>query len=158
MNASPSKQVLYKETQFFYLIIATTLAIIALCLITYFGGYSKKTTPLAVIISPILILTIVTVLFYKMEITITNDYLENSFGNKLIKRKILLSEIDVNKLQKVKFPWYYGIGLRLTPQGTLYNTKVGPAIKIVSKDGQRTILIGTDNFEKIAEVLKEKLS
>lgn len=158
MKINQNEQILYKETQIFYLIITTTIAIITFCLITYFWGHSKNTTPLVVIIIPILMLTAVTFLFYKMEIKITNDYLENSFGNRLIKRNILLSEIDITKLQKVKLPWYYGIGLRLTPQGTLYNTKVGTAIKIVSKNGQRTILIGTDNFEKISEVLTEKLS
>lgn len=158
MKTNQSEQILYKETQIFYFIIIATFAITTLCLVTYFGGTPKETIPLAVIIFPILILTLVMLLFYKMEIKITKDYLENSFGNRLIKRNILLLEIDIDNLQKVKFPWYYGIGLRLTPQGTLYNTKVGTAIKIVSKNGQRTILIGTDNFEKISKILQDKSS
>ena len=148
------EKVIYKETQIFYLLILTVIAIMSFMLIIYFGKFSNELIPISVIIIPMIILAFVAFLFYKMEIKITDNHLENSFGSKFIKRSILLSEIDINKLQEVRFPWYYGIGLRLTPQGTLYNTKVGTAIKIVSKDGQRTILIGTDNFKKISALLK----
>ena len=82
-----------------------------------------------------------------------NKKIEAKFGIGLIKRSLLLSEIDYSTIEEIKIPAVYGIGIRITPHGTLYNVKIGNAIKI--KSHNKTFLVGTDEYTRIKNTLLE---
>ncbi len=90
-------------------------------------------------------------LFYKLTITIDKDKIEAKLGIGLLKRSMKIKEIDYNTIEKIKVPAYYGIGIRLTPFGWLYNVKTGNAIKLKSKS--KTFFVGTEDFETINTIL-----
>jgi len=105
-----------------------------------------------------IILVITLIVFSRLTITINKEKISGFFGFKIFRQKMLLSEIDRNTIEVIKAPLYYGVGLRFTPKGTLYNTKPGSAIRFKSKDGSKTFFVGTDDAEKIKDILLKLLS
>lgn len=79
-----------------------------------------------------------------------------SFGIGFLSRRMNFQEMDVFTIQLVDIPWYYGIGIRYTSAGILYNTKHNKAIRILSKDRKKVFLVGTDHYEEIKSILLQK--
>lgn len=114
-----------------------------------------------VVLIPIAIITLVLVLtsliFTRLTITITNKHIEAAFGFRVFVQKMALENIDPAKIEVIKTPLSYGIGLRMTPKGTLYNTRHGKSLHITSKDGKKTFFIGSKNAEEIKAILLKEL-
>ena len=120
----------YKKTQFGVL-LNIVLGLISIITIGFFlfqiGSNPIPLIPTLILIS---LFTLIILNFYKLTVTITDKKIEAKFGIGLIKRSLLLSEIDYSTIEEIKIPAVYGIGIRITPHGTLYNVKIGNAIKI----------------------------
>ncbi len=89
-----------------------------------------------------------------MQVKIENNALLLKMGIGIIKRKFPLEEII--ECSKVKNPWYYGWGVRLTPHGLLYNVSGFDAVKIKMKSGKQ-YRIGTDQPEKLEQAIKQQI-
>jgi len=143
----------YKKIQ--YGIFLSLFFLVIIIFILYAGYYQTGSNPipmnLAYVLSALFILTIL--LFYKLTITITNEKITASFGVGLIKKSMPINQIAT--IEKVKMPWYYGVGIRLTPKGWLWNVKVGEAILIHNKNKTKTFLVGTDDYQTIETILKQ---
>ncbi|PIQ10085.1 MAG: hypothetical protein COW71_03835 [Ignavibacteriales bacterium CG18_big_fil_WC_8_21_14_2_50_31_20] len=148
-----NKQIKYEETQKAYWVFIVGIVSIATVIIVYKLQLEKIEILLNIVIIVSVIVISVALLFYKLKIFIDANIMTISFGVGLIKRSIELKDIDFNSIEEIKIPWYYGIGLRITPHGILFNTKFGKALKLKSKNNTKTILVGTDNFETIKKVL-----
>ncbi|NWO30115.1 hypothetical protein [Capnocytophaga sp. oral taxon 903] len=139
----------FKETQFSYIllsILALFIGIIAL------SGYQSK-GGWAIIL---LLVAILVAVFYKLT-TVIDDYgIVASFGIGFLSRRMNFQEMDVFTIQLVDIPWYYGIGIRYTSTGILYNTKHNKAIRILSKDRKKVFLVGTDHYGEIKSILLQK--
>ena len=116
---------------------------------------SNQSIPLAPLIIAVTILVICLLCFYKLTLKIDKEKVTAIFGVGFIKKSISLKEIDSNSIEEVSIPWYYGIGIRLTSKGWLYNVKIGNAIFIKNKTGTKTFLVGTDDFEKFLSIIKK---
>ncbi|WP_460485388.1 hypothetical protein [Capnocytophaga sp. HP1101] len=139
----------FKETQFSYIL----LSILALFIgIIAFSGYQSK-EGWAIIA---LLVAILVVVFYKLTTVIDDKGIVASFGVGILSRRMTFDEIDVSTLQLIDIPWYYGIGIRYTSSGIIYNTKYNKAIRIVSKDRKKVFLVGTDHYEEIKSILLQK--
>ena len=141
----------YKQTQFGVLltVILSLISIITLGLFLFKIG--KNPIPLVPTLGIISLFVLILLSFYKLTITITDEKIEAKFGIGLIKRSLLLSDIDYNTIEEIKTPALYGIGIRITPYGILYNVKTGSAIKI--KSHNKTFFVGTDEFSIINDTL-----
>jgi hypothetical protein len=121
----------------------------------------KETLENNIALIPIAIVTLVLVLasliFTRLTITITNKHIEAAFGFRAFVQKMTLEDIDPSKIEIIKTPLSYGIGLRMTPKGTLYNTRHGKSLHITSKDGKKTFFIGSKNAEEIKAILLKEL-
>ena len=100
-----------------------------------------------------LFFVVIIFLFYKLTITINENFITAAFGFGWIKKSLKISNIDIESIEETVTPWYYGIGIRFSPKGILYNTKSGKAIILKMKDGSKTVLFGTNNFDKIRKIL-----
>lgn len=142
----------YSKTQYGILLNIIFLGVILFTLYAYY--YQIGTNPLPFLFTLILVgvFVFILLLFYKLTITIDAEKIVATFGIGLIKKEVLLKDIDINSIEKIKMPWYYGIGVRLTPKGWLYNIKVGEAIYF--KTTKNSFLVGTDDFETIENILK----
>jgi hypothetical protein len=87
---------------------------------------------------------------------VTGYAISVSFGVGLISKSIRLNRIKT--IETVKNPWYYGWGLRIIPEGMLYNIGGSDAIEIKFIDTSRVIRIGTkDSYKLKSEILLTSL-
>ena len=97
------------------------------------------------------ILLLCAVLFYSLTVEVTADEVVVSFGPGVIRRRFLLQ--DVRGARKVRNPWYYGWGIRFTPQGWLFNVSGLDAVEL-EFDGDRRVRIGTDDPEGLSTAIR----
>jgi hypothetical protein len=143
----------YKQTQYGLFIIAFSVLISAFIGYSYYYQLGDKPLPLTVTLLLIGVLILSLITFYKLTIRIDKEKITATFGFGIIKKTMLLSEIDKDSIEKVIMPWYVGIGIRITSKGTLYNVKTGATILIKNKQQTKTFLVGTDDFEGIKTAL-----
>ena len=146
----------YKSTQLAKWILAIGVISFPLLLLSYFYKWGNHPCSLSTLGLIFLVLVIILLLFYKLTIIIDGEKISAIFGIGLIKKSIDLDKIDLNSIEEIKIPWYYGMGIRVTPHGILYNVKPGKAIKLKSKIENKTFLVGTDNFEEIKRILSQQ--
>jgi hypothetical protein len=139
----------YRKDQYAYWIFAIFL------IISFFLFFKYDNS---VLVYPIVILTIVAIIFHKLTILINSEEIVAYFGFGFFKRKIKISEIDFSSIELVKISWYTGVGIRYTSNGWLYNVKLGEAIKIVSKDKTKTFFVGTSEFNIIKQIISDEIN
>ncbi|KAF0219629.1 MAG: hypothetical protein FD174_1884 [Geobacteraceae bacterium] len=91
-----------------------------------------------------------TYLFHSLTIEIDERGLVFYFSNGIVKKRITLEDIDT--VDVVSNPWYYGWGIRFTPHGWLFNVSGLKAVEIRTRHNKR-LRIGTDEPEKVKEVI-----
>jgi hypothetical protein len=94
--------------------------------------------------------------FYGMTIIVTDKHLKIKFGIGFYIKKIDLASI--NAVAVVKTPFCYGYGIRIIPNGLLYNLGRKHAIEIKLKKKKQIIQIGTNDLEKLKEAVEKGLS
>ncbi|AEE18217.1 hypothetical protein JM84_1453 [Dokdonia sp. Hel_I_63] len=149
------RKIRYKETQPFHLIVI--ICAISIALMTFFiikQLINNDTIPYTLIACCLLFIVIL-ILFYKLEIIITSRYAIASFGIGLLYKKIAINELDITTARGVKIPWYWGIGIRFTPEGTLYNTHTGGNLHIKTKNKMNEFFVSTSNASSIITALRE---
>ena len=143
----------YQETQNSIIINISMFIIIVFLILAYIYQWGDNPIPLSATIPTTLVFVVIIFLFFKLTVTIDDTHITASFGFGIIKKSIKLSDLALKSTNEIKTPWYYGIGIRVTRFGILYNTKPGVAIKLNYKNSEKAFLIGTDNFEEIKKVL-----
>jgi hypothetical protein len=145
-----------KYTQFGTFSVIMMLTILVLCIVMLFVIGFDETMP--VIISGFVILTLVVCLliFYKLTITIDDTHLTFKMGIGLIGKSYALS--DIESCTPVRNSVMWGIGIRMTPSGWLYNVSGLSAIELTFKNRKTKMRIGTDRPEEIAEVVRGKIT
>ena len=143
--------ILYKNIQYGKLITGI-IAIVAISLLTLFLlQIGKNPIPWPFLVAILLLFLLIGLTFYKLTITIDNEKIEAKFGIGLLKRSLKIKEINYDSIENINTSVLYGIGIRLTPHGWLYNVNTGNAIKIKSKS--KTFFVGTEDFKTIHTVL-----
>ncbi len=145
----------YKNTQYGIFLNLFMFAIIVFIFYGYYNQLGNKPIPLIPTILIVALFVFIILLFYKLTITIDDEKFTAIFGIGLIKKSILLKDIDLNSIEKLKMPWYVGIGIRMTKKGWLWNVKVGDSLYLKTKDSKKVFLVGTDDFEEIKKILNQ---
>lgn len=108
------------------------------------------------LIGGLLLLFIVCLLyFYKLCIYIDDNCISFKLGIGLFVRKYKIS--DIKSCQSVKNPISYGIGVRILPNGMLYNVSGLSAIELKFKNKKDIVRIGTNKPDLIVDYLTKKL-
>jgi protein-S-isoprenylcysteine O-methyltransferase Ste14 len=145
MTASAQSGASYQHTQVGYLMLAVLGAGIAGAV--YAAAVTGAGGPLAVAG----ILAGAFLLFATLTTRVRDGRVVVSFGPGLIRRRISLD--DIREVRVVRNPWYYGWGIRLTPQGWLWNVSGLWAVELELTSGRR-FRIGSDEAEALAEALR----
>ena len=106
-------------------------------------------------IGVMLIIAVALVLFSSLTVIIWEEELEVRFGPGLIRKRFKLDDIESCKV--VKNHWYYGWGIRLTPNGVLYNVSGLYAVEIKLRTGKQ-YRIGTNAPKELEEAIQNSLS
>ncbi len=144
----------YQKTQYSIVLNIILLGTILFVIIAHVKQLGSKPIPLLPTIILVLFLGFVWLLFYKLQIKIDAKTITATFGIGLLKKQILLDNIDLGSLEIVKPSALAGIGIRITQKGTLWNVKIGKAIYFKTKDTTKTFFVGTDDAESIINILK----
>ena len=140
---------LYSHDQF------GTLVVVAIGPFAVFMSIVLALAGLAVaVVSVFVVAVALVVLFYRLRVEVTSEYLSFAFGIGLIRRKFALA--DVAGATPVRNKWYYGWGIRYTPKGWLYNVSGFDAVEIQLHSGKR-FRIGTDEPEALSAAVNGAL-
>jgi hypothetical protein len=141
----------YEHTQPGYMVLGAVGA----SALVLAGAMLKRPSPAALLLlPPALLLGAVGTVFSSLTIEITDDELRARFGPGLTVKRVALAEID--SVQAVRNPWYYGWGIRFTPRGMLYNISGQDAVEVRMRSG-KTFRLGTDEPDRLLAALEEAL-
>ncbi len=137
----------YRHTQIGYLLLVALGGGLALILyLMFITGFNWVTAIAAIILAACLWI------FSSLTVTVGGDKLEVRFGPGFIRLSFLLSDIAAQRV--VANPWYYGWGIKMIPDGWLYNVSGLWAVELQMVDGRR-FRIGTDDPEGLALAIEQ---
>ena len=140
----------YEHTQVgYFIIVAIVAAMVAIGIILATTGVNW------IAIAVLVVLAVALVLFPSLTVVIREEELLVQFGPGVIRKRFKLNEIE--SCQAVRNPWYYGWGIRQTPQGMLFRVSGLNAVQIRLITGKE-YLIGTDVPEELEEAIRQAIS
>jgi hypothetical protein len=98
---------------------------------------------------------IIYLLFYGMKTTIDDESIRISYGIGLIRKTIKL--VNVKTVSVISSPWYYGWGIRLIPNGMMYNISGSAGVELTFKDTSRVIRIGSASAPVLENTINGKI-
>jgi len=146
----------YKHTQFSYLMLIVTLAVLLLFAWLYMTASAEPVStdsgPNFAITSIMALILFILASFVTLQVIIDGEYLRIKFGFGIFQKKFSLT--DIMAVKTVKNHWYYGWGIRiwLWPKMWIYNVSGFDAVEIKLKNG-KTYRIGTDEPEKLEQTI-----
>lgn len=142
----------HKEIGWFFIGLMSVSVFILIAL--YFATIPVE-LPFLIIIGLVLIATML--LFYKLTISINRDRIILTYGIGIIRIQLNIRQLE--SVEITRTPWYYGLGIRLSPKGLIYNMQSLKAVRIsLSKNGKaRTVFIGTPQPEQFKKAIEEQL-
>ena len=145
----------YKSSQMGWVMSCIfTPVVIFLCL-AYVNQWGNKPIPFA----PFLVITSLFLIlwscFYKLTVTVRNSTLSVSYGIGLIRFRFKMDQLI--KVDVGQVPWYYGLGIRITPKGMLYNIQGSQVVNITYKHGEKLkfVMVGTPEPHRLKKVLED---
>jgi hypothetical protein len=94
-----------------------------------------------------------TILFSRLTLVVRKRFLQITFSNIMIVKKIMLK--DIKSISIVKKD-YYGFGIVMTLNGWLYRVAGSYAIEVIMESGKK-YQIGTDEPEALEKAILERL-
>jgi hypothetical protein len=105
---------------------------------------------LAVIAPIIAVVGLLHWIVYSMTIDISENGLGWYFGPGLWKKRILLK--DIVRVQRVRIPWWSGVGIKYTPQAWEYLVRPGDGVEIQTINNE-VVRLGTDDVDGLLSAL-----
>ena len=114
--------------------------------------FSDPVSVKMIAVSALTILIFSMILFGSLTVTVTPESVKVWFGPGIIRKAVRLQDIRDSRV--VRNPWYYGWGVRLTPNGWLFSVSGFEAVELDLASGLR-FRIGTDEPERLHEALQQ---
>jgi hypothetical protein len=158
MNSDQKIMSSYKHTQIGYLMLAVTLAVLALFTWVYITALAEPPSadsgPNFAISAVMILILFILASFVTLTTSIDENYLRVKFGFGIFTRKFALNQIT--SAQAVRNYWYYGWGMKVWfwPYMWIYNVSGFDAVEIIMKDG-KVYRLGTDVPEKLENAIKQ---
>jgi len=108
---------------------------------------------LAVIAPIIAIVGVLHWIVYSMTIEISENGLCWYFGPSVWKKRILLE--DIARVQRIRIPWWYGIGIKYTPRAWVYLVNPGDGVEVQTINNE-IVRLGTDDAERLIGALRHR--
>jgi hypothetical protein len=145
----------YSKFQFGWLMTVIFLMVILWMTAAYFYQWGNNPMPTSAYIAFLILFGGVLITFYGMTVIIDEKQIIVKLGIGLFRRKIDLSM--VKSAEVIEYPPYYGYGIRLIPNGILYNVSGKHAIRIRFKHRRRVVLIGTDDWDNLKLAIERNI-
>jgi 4-amino-4-deoxy-L-arabinose transferase-like glycosyltransferase len=142
----------YKHRQFGTLMVTGLGAGILMLLLILFRTPPGPAIIITVLVSLLVLSSLL--LFWSLTVEVKSDHTLVYFGFGIIHRKISLSEIQ--QVNVVRTPWYYGWGIRPAPHGWMFNVSGFGGVELIFKNNER-FRIGSDEPMRLAEAIQNQL-
>jgi len=142
------RPMLYQHTQIGVTVVVTFGLVILVIL--GFSIADPTSLPIEIGATLLTLLLFALVIFSRLTVKVCADQVEVHFGFGVCRRRFALIEIDA--VERVRNPWYYGWGIRLTPEGWMYNVSGFDAVQLQLASGKR-FRIGTDEPEPLKSAI-----
>jgi len=146
----------YKFTQFGTFSVITMLPIFIFILIMIFTIGLKDPVQGSIFIFVGVILLICLLLFYKLTICIDDKFITLRLGIGLITKRYPLS--DIKSCKPVRNSPFYGIGIRMIPNGWLFNVSGLGAIELAFKNKKSVIRIGSNDPGNVSGIISRMIN
>ena len=146
---------IYEHTQRGGVILITlsATALVMLLALTWAGKSEPVVLPVFLIVFGIMAL--VAFLFGSLTVEVNRETLIARMGPGLIRKTFAVA--DVAGAAAVRNRWFYGFGVRRTPQAWMFNVSGLDAVELTLKNGSR-FRIGTDEPEQLLRAVERALS
>src|SRR6266446_6803882 len=105
--------------------------------------------PFSPVLAPIFaFVAVVHWLLCSMTVEVSGQELRWYFGRGFWRKRIVLS--DIARVERVRLPWWYGIGIKYTPRAWVYLVSPGDGVEVHTVSGE-TVRIGTDRSRVLTE-------
>ena len=143
---------MYKHTQIgvTILVVLALVAILIIVMSTLVG----KEAPIWIPIAIVGFLVVIALLFGTLTVEIQDGKLRCWFGFGIIHKEFNLAEVTTVKL--VKNPWFYGWGIRRTPEAWMFNVSGLDAVQIEFVSGKK-FRIGTDQPRRLEAAINQNI-
>jgi hypothetical protein len=101
-----------------------------------------------------LLFLLISSLFYRLVVTVTESAVRVKYGIGLIRKSIPLAQVV--SAEPVRNSWWYGWGIRIYPKGWLFNIAGLDAVELQMKRGPR-FRIGTNDPVGLTGALQSRL-
>ncbi len=115
-------------------------------------GTALRTAAAAKFLPGVLILGAASAVFSSLTIMVTDEELLARFGPGVTVKRVKLA--DIESVEPVRNPWYYGWGIRLTLRGMLYNVSGFDAVEVRMRTGG-SFRLGTDEPDRLIRAIEE---
>jgi hypothetical protein len=145
----------YCRFQFGWVIVIVFLAAILLITLVYIFQWGNNPVPKPGYIAFLVIFGALLLTFYGITVVVNEEQILIKFGIGLF-----IKRIDLSSLRSVKVKQYTaftGYGIRIIPNGILYNVSGNYAVELRFKNKDNVIMIGTDDAENLKDVIEKYL-
>ncbi len=146
----------YQKFQFGWVIVISFFSIIIFITIAYIFQWGNNPMDQTGYILFLILFGVLLLVFYGMTIIVTDKQLILKFGIGLFTKKIDLSTISSVEIKK--FPLIYGYGIRLIPNGILYNVSGRYAIELKRTNKKSVLQIGSNDCENLKAIIEERIN
>lgn len=148
----------YKKTQIGWFFILTFFPLIVLMSLFYIKQWGNEPLTFSLFLFIAGLFLLILALFYQLKVEIEGKVLRLSYGIGLIRFRFAMDTLVETKV--IKTPWYYGLGIRITPKGLLYNIQGRKAVEIsYLRDGKKkSFMVGSAEPEELKRALDGLLS
>jgi hypothetical protein len=117
--------------------------------IIFLSGVSREAGIIFLLVATLL--AFVLLVFHSLTVQVNRNEISLRFGIGIVKKSF--SSAEIKTVEQVRNRWFYGWGIKLTPEGWLYSVSGLDAVQIVMQDGRKT-RIGTDEPEKLLAAIE----
>ena len=143
----------YKRRQYGHLTVGSILIIVAiLASVSVLDEEPGGSLFLTILI---VAFTLIGLLFMSLTVIVEASCVRLIYGVGLIRRRIPMERIE--SAIPVRNSWWYGLGIRLTPHGWMWNIQGLDAVELTYADGSR-FRIGTADPEGLSSAINDRLS
>jgi len=121
--------------------------------LVYANQWGNNPLPLIPFVVLAGLFVIISSLFYKLTIELHGSVLKLIYGIGLIRIQFKIDNLVETRI--INTPWYYGLGIRITPKGMLYNIQGSRAVEIkyLSNGKSKSVMVGTPEPERLKQAL-----
>ena len=145
----------YKKFQFGWVIVILFTSSVIWMTLAYIQQWGNNPLDIYEYLLFLAIFSGVLVVFYGMTVIVTDKQLKIKFGIGIYTKRIDLTSIK--SVTVLKYPAYYGYGIRIVANGLLYNVSGKHAIEIKLKDKKKVIQIGTNDWDNLKVVIETSI-